>query len=56
MLQGVIKAGAQVVICPIYLINNGGLTQADLIEGVTPTTPATIGEFMDQPDVRYLNF
>jgi predicted peroxiredoxin len=56
MLQGIIKAGAEVDVCPLYLLNNGGLLQADLVDGVKATTPAIIGDFMDQPDVRYLSF
>jgi hypothetical protein len=56
MLRGVIQAGAQVQICPLYLANTPGANAAGLIEGVTPTTPADVGAYMDGPDVRYLNF
>lgn len=56
MLRGVIQAGAQVQICPLYLANTAGASAAGLIEGVTPTTPADVGAYMDGPDVRYLNF
>jgi hypothetical protein len=54
-LRGVIQAGAQVQICPIFLNNPPGAAAA-LIEGVAPTTPADVGAFMDRPDVRFLNF
>lgn len=56
MLRGVIQAGAQVQICPLYLANTAGASAATLIEGVTPTTPADVGAYMDGADVRYLNF
>jgi len=56
MLRGVIQAGAQVQICPLYLANTPGISAAGLIEGVAPTTPADVGAYMDGADVRYLNF
>jgi hypothetical protein len=56
MLKGVIQGGAKVEICQLYIVNSGGKTAADLIEGVTVTTAPVIGEYMDQPDVRYFTF
>jgi hypothetical protein len=56
MLQAVIQAGAKVELCPIYMANSGGRTEAELIPGVTVTSPAMIGDFMDQPGVRYFTF
>ncbi len=56
MLQAVIKAGAKVELCPIYLANSGGRTEAEMIPGVTVTSPAVVGDFMDQPGVRYFAF
>lgn len=56
MLRGVIQAGAQVQICPLYLANTPGAAASGLIDGVTPTTPADVGTYMDGPDVRYVSF
>jgi hypothetical protein len=55
MLRGVIQAGAQVQVCPIFLANTPGAAAA-LIDGVAPTTPADVGAFMNRPEVRFLNF
>ena len=55
MLQGVIKAGAQVEVCALYLPNTGK-KPADLIEGVTPAKPADVAAFLLKPGVRTLSF
>jgi len=56
MLQSAIQGGAKVELCPIYMANSGGRTEAELIQGVTVTSPAVVGDFMDQPGVRYFTF
>jgi hypothetical protein len=56
MLKGVIQGGAKVELCQLYIANSDGKTAADLIQGVTVTTAPIIGEYMDQPDVRYFTF
>ncbi len=56
ILQSAIQAGAKVELCPLYLPNSGGRTEAELIPGVTVTSPAVVGDFMDQPRVRYFTF
>jgi hypothetical protein len=56
MLQAVIQAGAKVELCPLYLANSGGRTETEMIPGVTIASPAAIGDFMDQPGVRYFTF
>lgn len=56
MMQGLIKDGAQVRICPLYLANTPGVSPQGLIEGVAATTPAEVGAFMDEPDTRYVSF
>jgi hypothetical protein len=56
MLESVIHDGATVELCPIFMANAVGHTKADLLKGITVTTPAIIGDFMDQPEVRYFTF
>ena len=55
MLQGVIKAGAQVEVCTLYLPNTGK-KPTDLIEGVTPAKPADVAAYLLKPNVRTLSF
>ena len=55
MLQGVIKAGAQVEVCALYLPNTG-LKPSDLIEGVTPAKPADVAAHLLKPGVNTLAF
>jgi hypothetical protein len=55
MLQGVIKAGAQVEVCALYLPNTGK-KPTDLIEGVTPAKPADVAAYFLKPNVRTLSF
>jgi len=55
MLQGVIKAGAQVEVCALYLPNTGK-KPTDLIDGVTPAKPADVAAYFLKPNVRTLSF
>jgi sulfur relay (sulfurtransferase) complex TusBCD TusD component (DsrE family) len=55
MLQGLIKAGAKVEVCALYLPNTGK-QPTDLIAGVTPGKPADVAAYLLKPDVRTLGF
>ena len=55
MLQGVIKAGAKVEVCALYLPNTGMLA-SDLIAGVTPAKPAEVAAHLLKPGVHTLAF
>lgn len=55
MLQGVIKAGAKVEVCALYLPNTGR-KPSDLIEGVTPAKPADVAAHLLKPSVNTLAF
>ncbi len=55
MLQGAIKAGAQVEVCALYLPNTGKQA-ADLIEGVKPAKPADVAAHLLKPSVKVLSF
>lgn len=55
MLQGVIKAGAKVEVCALYLPNTGH-KPSDLIEGVTPAKPADVAAHLLKPGVNSLAF
>ena len=55
MLQGLIKNGAQVEVCALYLPNTGK-KPTDLIEGVTPAKPADVAAYLLKPNVRTLSF
>lgn len=55
MLQGVIKAGAKVEVCALYLPNTGR-KPTDLIEGVTPAKPAEVAAHLLKPGVNTLAF
>jgi len=55
MLQGLIKAGAQVEVCALYLPNTGR-KPTDLIEGVTPAKPADVAAHLLKPGVNTLAF
>jgi predicted peroxiredoxin len=55
MLQGVIKAGAKVEVCALYLPNTGKQA-SDLIEGVTPAKPADVAAHLLKPGVNTLAF
>jgi hypothetical protein len=55
MLQGVIKAGAKVEVCALYLPNTGK-QPSDLITGVTPAKPAEVAAHLLKPGVNTLAF
>lgn len=55
MLQGVMKAGAKVEVCALYLPNTGH-KPSDLIEGVTPAKPADVAAHLIKPGVNSLAF
>jgi len=55
MLQGLIKAGAKVEVCALYLPNTGKQA-SDLIPGVTPAKPADVAAYLLKPDVKTLAF
>ena len=55
MLQGVIKAGAKVEVCALYLPNTGKQA-SDLIPGVTPAKPADVAAHLLKPGVNTLAF
>lgn len=55
MLQGLIKAGAQVEVCALYLPNSGRQA-SDLISGVTAAKPADVAAHLLKSDVKTLAF
>lgn len=55
MLQGLIKAGATVEVCALYLPNSGKQA-SDLIPGVTPAKPAEVAAHLLKPGVQILSF
>lgn len=55
MLQGVIKAGAKVEVCALYLPNTGKQA-SDLIAGVTLAKPAEVAAHLLKPGVNTLAF
>ena len=55
MLQGVIKAGAKVEVCALYLPNTG-LKASDLIQGVQPAKPADVAAHLLKSGVNTLAF
>lgn len=55
MLQGLMKQGAQVDVCALFLPNLGK-TPEDLLEGIGAAKPPAVVEKMLKPEVRMLNF
>lgn len=55
MLQGLMKAGAKVEVCALYLPNTGR-QPTDLLPGVTPAKPADVAAYLLKPGVRSLSF
>ncbi|MEO8249756.1 MAG: hypothetical protein ABI589_10325 [Burkholderiales bacterium] len=53
MLQGIVKAGAKVEVCALYL-PNAGKQPADLPPGVTPAKPADVAAYLLKPGVQTL--
>ena len=55
LLQGLMKQGAQVDVCALFLPNLGK-TPEDLLEGIGAAKPPAVVEKMLKPEVRMLNF
>lgn len=55
MLQGLMKAGAKVEVCALYLPNTGR-QPTDLLPGVTPAKPADVAAYLLKPEVKTLAF
>jgi sulfur relay (sulfurtransferase) complex TusBCD TusD component (DsrE family) len=55
MLQGLVKRGAAVEVCALFLPNKGLKADA-LISGVTPGKPADVASYMLKSDVKMLAF
>jgi predicted peroxiredoxin len=55
MLQGLMKAGAKVEVCALFLPNSG-LQPTDLIEGVSVAKPADVATYMLQGNVKTLTY
>jgi predicted peroxiredoxin len=55
MVQGLMKNGAKVEVCALYLPNSGN-KPSDLIDGVTAAKPSDVTAFILKPNVRTLSF
>lgn len=55
ILQGLLKAGAKVEVCALYLPNTGRKA-TDLVAGVTPANPADVAAYLLKPEVQTLAF
>ncbi len=55
MMTGLIKAGATVEVCALFL-PNADKTPADLIEGVAVAKPPEVAAYMTKPGVRAFGF
>jgi hypothetical protein len=55
MMQGLVKAGATVEVCALFL-PNADRTPADLIDGVTVAKPPEVAAYMLKPGVRAFGF
>jgi len=55
ILQGLLKNGAKVEVCALYLPNSGRKA-TDLITGVTPANPADVAVYLLKPEVQTLAF
>lgn len=55
LLQGLMKAGAKVEVCALFL-PNADLKPTDLIEGIGVAKPADVAAYLLQPNVRTLNY
>ena len=55
LLQGLMKAGAKVEVCALYLPNTGRQA-SELIAGVTPAKPAEVAAHLLKPGVNTLAF
>lgn len=55
MLQGLMKAGAKVEVCALFLPNSD-LKPTDLIDGVGVAKPGDVAAYFLQPNVKTLSF
>ena len=55
LLQGLMKAGAKVEVCALFLPNSD-LKPTDLIEGIAVAKPADIAAYVLQPNVKTLSY
>lgn len=55
MLQGLVKNGARVEVCALYLPNTGRAAD-ELLAGITPAQPADVAAHLLKPDVKTLAF
>lgn len=55
MLQGLMKAGAKVEVCALFLPNSD-LKPTDLIEGIAVAKPAEVAAYILQPNVKALSY
>lgn len=55
MMEGLIKGGATVEVCALFL-PNAGKTPADLIDGVAVAKPPEVAAFMAKPNVKAFGF
>lgn len=54
-LQGLIKAGASVQVCPLFL-PNAGKDAAGLVEGVTVAKPPMVAKNLTDSDFNNISF
>lgn len=55
MLQGLMKAGAKVEVCALFL-PNAELKPTDLVDGIAVAKPADVATYFLQPNVKTLSF
>ena len=55
MLSALMKAGAKVEVCALFLPNSDW-KESDLIAGVTVAKPADVATYMMQPHVKAMTF
>lgn len=55
MLQGLMKAGAKIEVCALFLPNSD-LTPADLIDGVEAAKPGEVTKYLLQSHVKTLTY
>ena len=55
MLQGLIKSGAKVEVCALYLPNTGKKPE-DLKDGIKPAKPADMGAALLEPTRKVIGF
>jgi len=55
LLQGLMKAGAKVEVCALFLPNSD-LKPTDLIDGIAVAKPADVAAYILQPNVKTLSY